>query len=120
MVRQDVEEAVDLLAGVGNASRSSRSPAARASVQCMSMQNTQPLICEARTLTSWRRPSSSSIASSSRTIAANSLGAVSSIAMRRARSVALMIASCRRVRGDDGRRGRRGWHRCIRQCAAAD
>ena len=63
--------------------------------QCMSMQNAQPLICEARTVTSLCTPWSSSTASSSRSIAAKGLGASSSIAMRRARTVALMIASCR-------------------------
>src|SRR5690349_12939686 len=57
----------------------------------MSMQNTQPLTCDARTVTRWRTRSSSSIDCSSRIIAANGLGARWSIAIRLAPRVALML-----------------------------
>src|ERR1051326_3936058 len=51
-------------------SRSSLSPSARASFQCMSMQKAQRLSCDARTLTSSRSGCSTSMLSSSRSIAA--------------------------------------------------
>jgi len=52
------------------ASRCSGSPWARASVQCMSMQYAQPLICDARSLTRRRTPRSSSMRCSTRISAA--------------------------------------------------
>jgi hypothetical protein len=57
----------------------------------MSMQNAQPFICEARTRTRSRTVSSSSIASSSRAIAAYGRGAASPSLMRRAGIVVVIV-----------------------------